>query len=125
MRGSRLKGIAFELKNLWGYLTRQELCEYYNITDRTLYNYQNKLNLPRKINEQAKKADNIINLWVQEDGTYKQKCFKNWEHFVIWQKAQPCSIKIDTMTKAGKSYVICDFLQKKQEATQYENSLSI
>ena len=76
MRESKLRGIAFELKNLWSYLTRQELCEYYSITDRTLYNYQNKLSLPRKINEQAKKGDRTISIYVKDNGKYKKQCFR-------------------------------------------------
>ena len=125
MRESRLKGIAFELKNLWSYLTRQELCEYYDITDRTLYNYQNKLQLPRKINEEAKKPEKDVCIWINENGKYRKQSFKSWEHFVIWQKAQSHSIKIDSITRSGKSYITCDFLQKKKEAKLYEDSLSL
>ena len=125
MRESKLRGIAFELKNLWSYLTRQELCEYYSITDRTLYNYQNKLSLPRKINEQAKKGDRTISIYVKDNGKYKKQCFKSWEHFVVWEKAQSHSIKLDSINKDGKSYITCDFLQKRKEAKQYEDSLNL
>ena len=33
----RLEEIAYELKNLWSYLTRQELSEYYGVSERTLF----------------------------------------------------------------------------------------
>ena len=45
----RLEEIAYELKNLWSYLTRQELSEYYGVSERTLFTYSKKLNLPKKI----------------------------------------------------------------------------
>ena len=51
----RLEEIAYELKNLWSYLTRQELSEYYGVSERTLFTYSKKLNLPKRLIEMFKK----------------------------------------------------------------------
>ena len=122
---SKLKDIAYELKNLWGYLSRKELCEYYNITDRTLYNYQNKLELPKKLNSDPIKEDKPISVLVNRNGKYEKQTFKNWQHFAVWEKAQSHSIKIDSVNKKGQSYITCDFLAKRKDAEQYEKSLNI
>ncbi len=122
----KLLEIAYELKNLWTYLTRQELSEYYGISERTLFTYSKKLNLPKKIDRNIiAKTGKPVDLWIHRDHKYVKQTFKNWEHFTKWQNAQSRAIKIDTMNKNGKSYVICDFLQKKQDAKTYEDSLCL
>lgn len=121
---AKLKEIAFEFKTLWNYLTRKELCEYYSVTDRTLYNYQHKLNLPKHNVIDAKVSNpQPVTIWIHENHKYKKKTFENWDRFAIWQKAQSQSIKIDTMQRDGKSYVTCDFIGKKPEAIEYEQGL--
>lgn len=122
---SKLKDIAYELKNLWDYLSRKELCDYYNITDRTLYNYQNKLHLPKKLNTDPIKEDKPISILVNKNGKYEIQKFKNWEHFAIWEKAQSHSIRIDSKLKNGKSMITCDFLCKRIDAEKYEASLNL
>ena len=122
---SKLKDIAYELKNLWDYLSRKELCDYYNITDRTLYNYQNKLHLPKKLNADPIKEDKPISILVNKNGKYETQKFKNWEHFAIWEKAQSHSIRIDSKLKNGKSMITCDFLCKRIDAEKYEASLNL
>ena len=92
---SRLDEISDELKKLWTKLSRQELCEYYEITDRTLYNYQNKLGLPKKGNEKLSTVTNPIVVFMNKSNNEtKKQVFKNWEHFVIWSKAQSYSYRI-------------------------------
>lgn len=122
---SKLKEIAYELKNLWNYLSRKELCDYYAITDRTLYNYQNKLKLPRKVNTDPIKVDKPITILVNRNGQYQKQEFKNWEHFAIWEKAQSHSIKIDSVVRGGTSVITCDFLSKRKEAENYEKKLKL
>lgn len=121
---SRLEEIAYELKNLWGYLTRKELSEYYGVSERTLFTYSKKLDLPKKIdrNVPERKGD-PVNIWIHKDNKYIKQTFKNWEHFTKWEKAQPRSMRINTMQKDGKSYVTCDFLNKRSDAIEYENSV--
>lgn len=124
MRESKLKSIAYELKNLWTYLTRQELCAYYDVSERTLCNYKNKLGLPKNISTETK-IDKPVKIYIKEGNSYNPQSFKSWEHFAIWEKAQSHSIKIDTVEKGGKSFVTCEFLNKRPEAIKYENSLNI
>ena len=54
---------------------------------------------------------------------YEEYTFKNWEHFATWQKAQPRNIYINSKVKDGKTYITCDFLDKKQDAIDYESQL--
>lgn len=123
---SRLEEIAYELKNLWGYLTRKELSDYYGISERTLFTYSKKLELPKKIDKNVvEKTGKPVNIYVNRDGKYIRQTFKNWEHFTKWEKAQSRSIKIDTLEKNGNKYVTCDFLGKKEDAKQYEKSLCL
>ena len=122
---SKLKEIAYELKNLWNYLSRKELCDYYAITDRTLYNYQNKLKLPKKVNTDPIKVDKPITILVNRNGQYQKQEFKNWEHFAIREKAQSHSIKIDSVVRGGTSVITCDFLSKRKEAENYEKKLKL
>lgn len=121
---AKLKEIAYELKNLWDYLSRKELCEYYSITDRTLYNYQNKLNLSKKVNTDPIKMDKPMTILVNRNGKYEKLIFKNWQHFVVWEKAQSHTIKIDSTVKNGQTILVCDFLSKRKEADKYEKSLN-
>ena len=123
---SKLEEIAYELKNLWGYLTRKELSDYYGVSERTLFTYSKKLELPKKIDKNVvEKTGKPVDLWIHKDNKYVRQTFKNWEHFTKWEKAQSRSIKIGTLEKDGKSYVTCDFLNKKPEAVKYEQSLCI
>ena len=123
---SRLEEIAYELKNLWSYLTRQELSEYYGVSERTLFTYSKKLDLPKKIDKNVvPKTGNPVSIWIHQGNKYVRQDFKNWEHFTKWEKAQSRSIRINTMEKNGNSYVTCEFLNKKPEAEAYEKSLCI
>jgi len=123
---SRLEEIAYELKNLWGYLTRKELSDYYGISERTLFTYSKKLELPKKIDKNVvEKTGQPVNIYVNRDGKYIKQTFKNWEHFTKWEKAQSRSIQIGTLEKNGNKYVTCDFLNKRPEAIKYEQSLCI
>lgn len=122
----RLEEIAYELKNLWSYLTRQELSEYYGVSERTLFTYSKKLNLPKKIDRNVQeKTGKPVELWIHKDHKYVRQTFKNWEHFTKWTNAQSRSICINTMTRNGKNYVTCDFLNKKEDAKKYEDSLCL
>lgn len=121
---SKVLQIAYELKNLWSYLTRQELSEYYGISERTLFTYSKKLNLPKKVDRNVvPKVGTPVHLWVNTNDRYEEYTFKNWEHFATWQKAQPRNIYINSMVKDGKTYITCDFLGKKQDAINYESQL--
>lgn len=122
----KLKEIAYEFKNLWQYLTRQELSEYYGVSQRTLFTYSKKLNLPKKIDRNLpQKTGTPVELWIHRDNKYVKQTFKNWEHFTKWQSAQSRCIRIDSKNKDGKNYIICDFLNKKPEAKLYESKLHI
>jgi len=66
-----------------------------------------------------------VKIYIKDEKGYTPQSFKSWEHFAIWEKAQSHSIKIDTVTRGGKSYVTCEFLNKRPEAERYENSLSL
>lgn len=122
----KLKEIAYELKNLWQYLTRQELSEYYGISQRTLFTYSKKLELPKKIDRNIQqKTGTPVELWIRKDNKYVKQTFKNWEHFTKWQNAQSRCIRINSKNENGKNYIICDFLNKKPEAEKYEKTLQI
>ena len=85
---SRFKEIGYELSKLWKYLTRQELCEYFGISDRTLYRYQSKLELD-KTNQEVIKSNKNISIYINTpDNKVKRQTFKSWQHFVVWTKAQ-------------------------------------
>lgn len=122
---SRLKGIAYELKNLWESFTRQELCDYYDITSRTLYTYSKKLDLPKKIDKNIQNEENKVELWLHKNDEYQKQTFRNWDQFAKWSKAQSCNIRIGSHIEDGKNYVTCDFLNKKEEAKIFEKSLHL
>ena len=91
-------------------------------------NYYNakKLNLPKKIDRNVQeKTGKPVELWIHKDHKYVRQTFKNWEHFTKWTNAQSRSIRINTMTRNGKNYVTCDFLNKKEDAKKYEDSLCL
>lgn len=132
----KLKEIAYELSKLWKYLTRQELCMYYGVTDRTLYNYQNKLGLDKKKGlleerqdlERLYNSKDCVTLYVQNrPNNFKKITFKNWQHFVVWSKAQSHPMRIDTMKKNGKTYTICrmDLDRKIPQAIEYEKAMNL
>lgn len=132
----KLKEIAYELSKLWNYLTRQELCDYYGVTDRTLYNYQKQLGLDKKkgLLEERQDLEKLYNskdcviLYVQNGpNNYKRTVFKNWNHFAVWSKAQAHPMAIDTMEKNGKTYTICrmDLNRKIPQAIEYEKAMNL
>lgn len=125
-RESKLLNIAWELKNLWDHLTRHELSEYFGVSERTLFTYSKKLDLPKKIDKTVEETIEPVNVWVfnKETHKYTRTTFKNWQHFVVWQKAQPHPIQLDTLEKDGHKYVICKFFPNKtKEAEQYEKEI--
>lgn len=125
-RANKLGEIAYELKNLWNSLSRQELCDYYGVTDRTLYNWQKILNLPKNTNE-AKAVTNPITVYVQKEDskTYGKTIFKDWDHISNWFKAQKYPVIIDTLVRNDKKHVVCKFNKKalKADALKLEKEL--
>ena len=127
-RESKVLDIAWELKNLWNYLTRKELRDYYGVSERTLYTYSKQLNLPKKIDrvtEPIHQEQNVF-IWNYDKDTnkYKKMTFKNWDHFVVWSKAQSYPITIDSMERDGQRYVICKHCPtKSKEAEEYEKEI--
>lgn len=111
---SRLEQIAYELKNLWKYLTRNEICEYFNITDRTLYNYQKKLNLPKNESIEMKVSKPITVYMNTEDNKLRKQVFKNYKHFVVWSKAQSHPFKI-----IDQNSISIDYTRVTPEAKEY------
>lgn len=117
MVASKLESITHELKILWNYLTRQELSEYYGVTERTLYNYKKKLNLSNTPGQgvtvpnmkKTYSSKDKVEIWIH-DGTnkYKKTTFQNWEHFSVWSKTHK-NMVINTMNKDGHKYITCKF----------------
>ena len=127
-RESKVLGIAWELKNLWNYLTRKELSDYYGVSERTLYTYSKQLNLPKKIDKVTEPIhqEQNVSIWVYNKDTkkYKKMLFKNWDHFVVWSKAQSYPITIDSMEKDGNRYITCKHSDTKTKAArEYEKTL--
>ena len=131
-RESKLVSIAWELKNLWEHLTRQELSEYYGISERTLYTYSKQLNLPKKIDRAVDNpitktaADNPVEVWIhnKEEKNFTRHLFRNWLQFVFWTKAQSHPVILDTMNRDGKTYMTCKFADSKVKAAEkYEKEL--
>ena len=133
-RESRVVSIAWELKNLWEHLTRKELSDYFNVSERTLYTYSKQLNLPKKVDKNMdnpitnskKPEDQPVEVWIhnKEEKKYNKHTFKNWLRFVLWTKAQSHPVILDTMNKNGKTYMTCKFSETKhKEAEQYEKEL--
>lgn len=133
MKESKLVEVAFELTKLWNYLTRQELCNYFNISGRTLYTYSKKLNLPKKIDTEQitettyNNKDNIILYVSQPNKNYKKQIFKNWEHFTIWAKSQSHPFRLDTIEKNGKKYMVAkmDRTREIKEALNLKKELQL
>lgn len=133
MKESKIAEIAFELTKLWTYLTRQELCNYFDISGRTLYTYSKKLNLPKKVDTEqiAENAynnkQNVILYVSQPNKNYKRQIFKNWEHFVIWSKSQSHPFRLDTIEKNGKKYMVAkiDRTREITEATKLKKELQL
>lgn len=125
MSKPKLVEIAYEFKNLWNTLSKEELSDYYNVTTRTIYNYQQKLGLPKNTNV-TQEVTNPITVYVQNsEKTYGKKVFKSWEHISNWFKAQRNPVIIDTLTKNNKKHVVCKFNKDivKPDAIKLENSL--
>ena len=132
MKQSKLKQIAFELTQLWSNFTRQELCDVFHISSKTLYRYSKELNLPKKIDKVTQEKINPkeqVCLWIKQEPqskTFKRTAFKNWQQFSTWTKAQSRPIKIDVLEQNGKRYTTCVFNSKKKpEAIEFEKALNI
>ena len=84
----KFEEIAYELKKTWNYLTREELCDYFGISDRSLYRYQSKLELTKET-QKPLKANQTVPIYINTpDNKVKKQTFKSWQHFVVWAKAQ-------------------------------------
>lgn len=116
----KLEEIAYEFKNLWQHLSRQELCEYYNVTERTICNYKNKLNLSKNICK-GLKVSNPLSVYVNTpDNKTKKQTFKSWNHFVIWSKAQGHPFKIVDGNKIN-----IDYTEDIEDARKYKELLKL
>ena len=116
---SKLEEIAYELKNLWQHLSRQELCEYYDVTERTLCNYKNKLNLPKN-NCKGLTTTNPISVYINTpDNSIKKQIFKSWNHFVIWSKAQSHPFVI-----SDQNVINIDYNRETLDAQKYRQMIS-
>ena len=101
MKQSKLKQIAFELTQLWSNFTRQELCDVFHISSKTLYRYSKELNLPKKIDKVTQEKINPkeqVCLWIKQEPqskTFKRTAFKisSWYRFWKWNSWN--SFKID------------------------------
>lgn len=125
MRAGKLKEIGYELATLWKFLTRKELCDFYEISDRTLSNYKKELGLPKNTVEESNSKE-PVRVWIQQtNNKFKQKIFKDWNTFAVWTKCQSNPITFDTINKAGQTYPVCrkDFSKKTNEAIAFEQSL--
>mgnify|MGYP003338027661 CR=1 FL=1 len=76
MGKSKFTEVAYEFSNLWDTMSRTELCEYYDVTDRTISNWKKALSLPKNQNVESKVATNPIQVIVEKDGTNKKQSFK-------------------------------------------------
>lgn len=84
----KLKEIAYELTKSWEHMSREDLCEYFGVSDRTLFRYQSKLGLGTN-NLESMETTNPIKVFINtSDNKIKNQTFKNWQHFAVWTKAQ-------------------------------------
>ena len=115
---AKLEEIAYELSKLWNYHTREELCEYFNISDRTLYRYQSKLEL-NKVTQKPIKAKNSLSVYLNtKDNKVKKQDFKSWLHFVAWSKAQPHPYRI-----SDGNVINIDYSKLTEDAKNFLKSL--
>lgn len=85
---SKLDEIGYELTKVWNHLDRKEICEQFNISDRTLYRYQSALGLETKTQNPIKAGKPLSVFINTKDNQIKKQSFKGWKHFVIWSKSQ-------------------------------------
>lgn len=116
----KLEEIGYELAKTWKYLTRQEICDYFGISDRTLYRYQDKLNLTKEMQTNPLKAAKygVSIIMNTPDNKVKQQNFKSWEHFAVWTKAQAHPYRI-----TEKNIVNIDYSKITDEAKQFLQSI--
>jgi len=85
---AKFKEIAYELSKMWKYLTREEIRDYFGISDRSLYYYQSTLGLKKEM-QTPLKAGKSMSVYINtKDNQIKKQTFKSWEHFAAWSKAQ-------------------------------------
>ena len=128
----RVLGIAYELKTLWGFLTRKELSEYYGVSERTLYTYSKMLQLPKKNdrNHIVQKQKGLSSLPVEihvknpQTNIYEKKVFPDWGHFALWTKAQSHSIVLNSVKGNSNTKITCSFSEEKEPARKYREALT-
>ena len=85
----RFEEIAYELAKVWNSLTREEIRDWFDISDRSLYRYQNMLQLRKETQKPITKSNSVVPMYINTpDNKVQKKQFKSWEHFVLWTKSQ-------------------------------------
>lgn len=111
---TKLEEIGYELTKLWKHLNRQEICEHFGISDRTLYRYQNSLGLDTK-EQNPIKAGKPLSVYINtKDNQIKKQNFKGWQHFVVWSKAQSHPYRI-----ISSDAITIDYSRKTEEAKTF------
>lgn len=115
----KMDRIAFEFSKLWKYLTKDELCEYFDITTPTFNKYQTRLKLDKQDKRTLTSSKHQIEVTVNTYDNKKQKrTFKSWEHFTVWTKAQAHPIRI-----TDKDNINIDYTRWTDEAKQYMTAI--
>ena len=110
----KLEDIGYELTKLWKHLTRQELCEQFGISDRSLYRYQSALGLDTKMQNPIKAGKPLSVFINTKDNQIVKKTFKGWQHFVVWSKAQSHPYRI-----ISPETISMDYSRKIDEAKTF------
>ena len=115
---SKLEKIGFELSKMWKHLTREELCEQFKISDRSLYRYQSILGLDSKVQNPIK-AEKELSVYINTpDNKVEKKTFKSWQHFVVWAKSQSHPIRI-----TEKEVINIDYSKYTDEAKRFYETM--
>lgn len=117
---SKLQEIGFELSKMWQHMTREELCEQLNISNRTLYRYQSMLGLETKAQNPIKAEKEMFVFINTKDNKVKKQTFKSWNHFAIWSKAQSHPFRI-----TDKEVINIDYSKQTDEAKKFYKELNV
>ena len=117
----RFEEIAYGLTKVWDSLTRQEICEWFGISDRSLYRYQTMLQLRKETQKPITKSNSVVPMYINTpDNKVQKKQFKSWDHFVLWTKSQEHPYRI-----TDSNIIDIDYKKLTEEAKKVRQRLKV
>lgn len=118
----KFEEIAYGLTKVWDYLTREEICDWFGISDRSLYRYQSQLELRKESQKPITKSNSMsVPIYINTpDNKVKKQTFKSWEHFVLWSKSQEHPYRI-----TDGNIINIDYNSLTEDAKKFRRKLKV